>query len=240
MNNALLQLKIKERLNKLSSMDYDSIECWQVVEAFNKAQLEWVRKQIHGFHTAKTDRMGGGAESSTIIIDDLQVLLTNHTFTNVVDRGLFFESVSTLPSNYLYFNRINTEAITECCPPRVMTVYLVPVADVDNLLGDHLRNPNLEWAETFSTLSSNKIQLYTNNKFTIQEIKLHYFRKPNAISIVGCADPSTGLISTVEVPCEFKDDIAEMLADETAAILAGDIESITQYQRTKQNSTDTN
>ena len=30
-------------------------------------------------------------------------------------------------------------------------------------------------------------------------------------------------------------DICEILADETAAILAGDIESITQYQRDTQN-----
>lgn len=239
MNNALLQLKIKERLNKLSSMDYDNIECWQVVEAFNKAQLEWVRKQTHGLHAAKTGKMGG-AESSTILIDDLQVLLKSYTFTSVVNRGLYFESASALPADYLFFNRINTEAITECCPPRVMTVYLVPVADVDNLLGDQLRNPNLEWAETFATMSSSKVQLYTANKFTISQINLHYFRKPIPISIVGCADPSTGVISTVDIPCEFKDDIAEMLADETAAILAGDIESITQYQRSKQNSIDTN
>jgi hypothetical protein len=239
MNNALLQLKIKERLNKLSSMDYDNIECWQVVEAFNKAQLEWVRKQAHGFHAAKTGKMGG-AESSTTVIDDLQILLKSHTFTSVVNRGLYFESAQTLPADYLFFNRINTDALTDCCPARVMSVYLVPVADVDTLLGDQLRNPNLEWAETFATMSSNKIQLYTNNKFTISHINLHYFRKPVPISIVGCADPSTGTISTVDIPCEFKDDIAEMIADDTASILAGDIESITQYQRNKQNSTDTN
>lgn len=239
MNNALLQLKIKERLNKLSSMDYDNIECWQVVEAFNKAQLEWVRRQAHGFHAAKTGKMGG-AESSTTLIDDLQNLLKDYTYTALTDRGLFFETNQTLPADYLFFNRINAEATTECCPPRNVTAYLVPVADVDSLLGDHLRNPSLEWAETFATISSSKIQLYTNDKFNVSKINLYYFRKPVPISIIGCADPSTGTIATVDVPCEFKDDIAEMLADDTASILAGDIESITQYQRTKQNSTDTN
>ncbi len=48
MTNAALQLKIKQRLNKLASNDYDNIECWQIVEAFNKAQVEWVRRQLHG------------------------------------------------------------------------------------------------------------------------------------------------------------------------------------------------
>ena len=37
MNNATIQLKVQQRLNKLASQDYDNIECWQIVEAFNKA-----------------------------------------------------------------------------------------------------------------------------------------------------------------------------------------------------------
>ena len=32
MTNSLLQIKIKQRLNKLASLDYDNIECWQVTE----------------------------------------------------------------------------------------------------------------------------------------------------------------------------------------------------------------
>jgi hypothetical protein len=48
MDNKLIQLKIKQRLNKLASFDYDNIESWQIQEAFNKAQLEWTRRVIHG------------------------------------------------------------------------------------------------------------------------------------------------------------------------------------------------
>jgi hypothetical protein len=69
MNNNLLQLKIKQRLNKLSSMDYDNIECWQVQEAFNKAQLEWVRRQLNGINLKRE-----GAEQSVTKVDDLQEL----------------------------------------------------------------------------------------------------------------------------------------------------------------------
>ena len=48
-------------------------------------------------------------------------------------------------------------------------------------------------------------------------------------------NPSTGNTYTADQNCEFKDDIAEILVDETASILAGDIESMTQYQRSTQN-----
>ena len=70
MQNSVLTIKIKQRLNKLDSQDYDNIECWQVVEAFNKAQVEWTRRQLHGINIVKE-----GDEQSTRRIDDLQVLL---------------------------------------------------------------------------------------------------------------------------------------------------------------------
>ena len=53
MLNSTLRLKIQQRLNKLASQDYDNIECWQIVEAFNKAQIEWVRRQIMGRNLAQ-------------------------------------------------------------------------------------------------------------------------------------------------------------------------------------------
>ena len=50
MNNTTLQLKVKERINKLDSLDYDNIACWKIVESFNKAQIEWARRQIRGIN----------------------------------------------------------------------------------------------------------------------------------------------------------------------------------------------
>ena len=72
MNNNTLQLKIKQRLNKLDSNDYDNIEKWQIVEAFNKAQKDWCRRQLHG-----TNQKSEGDEQSIRRIDDLQILLTD-------------------------------------------------------------------------------------------------------------------------------------------------------------------
>lgn len=48
-------------------------------------------------------------------------------------------------------------------------------------------------------------------------------------------DPETGKFHVEDVECEFKNDIVEIIIDEAAAILAGDIESIMQYQRATQN-----
>ena len=78
MNNTTLQLKFRQRLNKIASNDYDNIECWQIVEAFNKAQIEWCRRQLHGNNLFKE-----GDEMSKRRIDDLQILLTNRQLPTV-------------------------------------------------------------------------------------------------------------------------------------------------------------
>lgn len=70
MLNSTITIKMKQRLNKLDSQDYDNITCWQVVESFNKAQVEWVRRQLHGINVVKE-----GDEQSNRRKDDLQKLL---------------------------------------------------------------------------------------------------------------------------------------------------------------------
>ena len=50
MSNKEIIVRIKEYLNKLDSADYDNIECWQIMSAFNKAQLDFVRKQLSGYN----------------------------------------------------------------------------------------------------------------------------------------------------------------------------------------------
>jgi SsrA-binding protein len=78
------------------------------------------------------------------------------------------------------------------------------------------------------------IRIYTNDDFAISTATLLYYRKPINIQITGCGDPYTGLVSTTNIPCEFRDDITEILIDAAASIMAGDIESFNQFTRTSQ------
>ena len=219
-------LKIKQRLNKLASNDYSNIECWHIVEAFNKAQVEWVRRQLHGMNQTRE-----GAEQSVRRIDDLQLLLTERALGGR-DRGKYFES-NTLPSNYLEFNHVSAQASTECCGNRTMTVYLAEEANGDQLLIDVYKKPSFEWGETFCTILSNKIRIYTNNEFSINQPVLTYYRQPIKIEVQACLDPYTLVSSPIDIHPEFKDDIVELLIDDAAAIIAGDMESWNQSQLTK-------
>lgn len=225
MNNQLVQLKIKQRLNKLDSFDYDNLECWQMVEAFNKGQVNWCRRQLHGLNVKQT-----GDEQSKRRIDDLQILLKEIPI-ELQKRDLYYESREVLPTDYFEWKRISGKADDNCCKnPRNMVIYLAEEANVDELLRDKHKQPNYEWAETFCTLKGNHIRIYTNNEFEMPEARLSYYRQPIRIEIEGCVNPFTQAQSTQDIECEFKDDIVELFCDEAAKILAGDIESLNQQQ----------
>ena len=227
MLNSTITIKMKQRLNKLDSQDYDNILCWQVVESFNKAQVEWSRRQLHGINVVKE-----GDEQSTRRKDDLQVLLDKTTITNLTDKGDY--SFLNLPGDYFQWKRIDVFAQKDCCDKRRMVIYLAEEGNVSLLLRDKLKQPSFEWGETFATLINNDINIYTNGEFNIPEAELTYYRQPRKIQIQDCVDPYTGIISTLNIECEFKDDIIELIIDEAVSILAGDIESGNQFSRTQE------
>jgi hypothetical protein len=228
MLNSTIEIKVKQRLNKLDSQDYDNIQCWQIVEAFNKAQVEWVRRQLHGTNAFKE-----GDESSNRRKDDLQRLLVLENLT-LGKRDLYYEA--SLPGNYLQWKRVDVYANKECCDKRKMVVYLAEEDDLSLLLRDKAKEPSFEWAETFATLMDNGVKIYTNDKFEIPNASLTYYRQPVRVQFLNCSDPYTGVASTADVLCEFKDDIVELIIDDTVAIIAGDIESTNQYSRNSQSS----
>ena len=223
MENVTILLKVKERLNKLSSNDYDNIESWQILEAFNKGSVNWTRRQLHGTNLKQT-----GDEQSKRRIDDLQVLLREVPVT-MEEKDLFF--TTPLPKDYMEWKRVSAYAVNECCKDkRKLIVYLAEEANVDELLRDLNKRPNYEWGETFCTLKGDKLRIYTNNDFDIVNARLSYYKQPTRIQINGVVDVYTNTISTVDVISEFKDDIVELIIDEAVKILAGDIESVNQMQ----------
>jgi len=228
MNNQTLRLKLKQRLNKLASNDYDNLENWQIIEAFNKAQVEWVRRMLHGNNLYKE-----GDELSKRRIDDLQILLTELPLVGTTNDQ-YFQTTNFPPADYLEYKRVSTNAITECCPdPRSMTVYLGEEANVDLYLRDILKRPDFDWGETFLTMINNTIRIYVRD-FTLVNPVLTYYRQPVLIEFAGVTNPYTGTVSPTDVISEFKDDIVELILDDTASLIAGDTENFNQMQREQQ------
>tara|TARA_R110000868_G_scaffold5681_6_gene33629 strand:- start:24843 stop:25547 length:705 start_codon:yes stop_codon:yes gene_type:complete len=224
MDNLTIILKVEERLNKLSSNDYDNILKWQIVEAFNKGVIDWCRRQLHGTNLKQT-----GDEQSKRRIDDLQVLLRDHPLDMEKKDGYY--GSTNWPENYLEYKRVSIVGKTECCEAKkgwVLT--LVEEANIDVILNDTLKKPNFNWRHTVVTLMNNVVKVWTNDEFEVPKATLTYYKQPRRIEIQGVSNPYTGIISTADVISEFKDDIVEIYIDECVKILSGDIESMSSEQ----------
>ena len=218
MNNRVIIIKVKQRLNKLDSSDYDNLMIWQIIEAFNKAQLDWCRRQIHGYNLLKE-----GDEESLMRIDDLQVLLSTRRIP--ANPGNVFNTIP-LPDDYLYWKNVNIDGTTECCGSAKFVVYMSKVEDEAINLRNKNNRPSYEWRETFCNLVGNNVRIYHDKEFSFDHAFLTYYRKPRMIEINGVANPLTQSVSTREVECEFKDDVVEVIITEAAKILSLDIENM--------------
>jgi hypothetical protein len=207
MTIAQVSAKIDLRLNKGASSDYDNLWDYQKQEAFNKAVNEWVRRQYRGKNQTQE-----GDEESVARVDDLQVLLKSDGLT-IRDKGVYVES-NKLPSDYLYHKRVTPYVSKGSCKSVMIKSHLKEEANVDDLLP---RLPSFNFEETFHTLIGNKVHLYHNKDFTVDKLVLTYYRKPKVYNFKKLSDS-----------IEFKDDVADMLADEACKIIASDIESPNQ------------
>jgi hypothetical protein len=232
MHPTLVQIKLDERLNKLASENYVNIECWQKREAINKAQLEWVRRQIHGINLSKE-----GDEQSRIRVDDLQHLI-EYQDLNTTNKGIYTES-ETLPENYGWFKSVRIYGSSENCSDQlILDIHQIEESNVNEWLNDWSKQPSFEFSQCFYTLANNKVNVYTNKEFKISKLTLVYYRFPTKFDIEGCEwyDGSNG----VDKDLNFKDDVAELIIDEAASILAGDTEHISAYQITNKRKEENN
>lgn len=212
MTLAQISAKIDLRLNKGASGDYDNIWSYQKQEAFNKAVSDWVRRQYLG-----KNQLQSGTEETTGTTDDLQVLLKQEPMS-VKERGIYVETEK-LPPDYLYFKRLTPVVSKGYCQNVTLKSHLREEANVDDLIN----LPSFNFEETFHTLIGNRAHVYHNKDFKVERVDLTYYRKPKTYDF-----------KRLSTAVEFKDDICDILVDETCEVIASDIESLNQKQLARQ------
>lgn len=223
--NALIT-KIKLRVNKLDSQDYDNLMVWQILEAFNRAQLLYVRSNLQGYNL-----LNEGDEQSKRRVDDFQRLLTTLDL-NPVKNTTRYTEFGPYPDDYLLFKKLDAKAKLcdrnnpySCDGEKDIKVYLVEEANSSHYFEDEHLVPNFEWGETFATIIHDRFRIYRNN-FDISDVKLTYYRKPRLVEKAG--NVTIGAVSTgpatLDVEPEFNDDVVENIISLTASLIQGDIQ----------------
>ena len=214
-----LLVKLKSRINKLDSNDYDNLEVWQLLEAYNRTQLLFVRSNLHGGNIYRE-----GDEASKRRIDDFSRLIISYKPTLVKKKG-YYEF--TLPlKDYMLFKRIDITA-EKCGCVGNLICYLGEEANVNNYLSNVNLRPSFYWRETFFTMSDGKVKIYNgwedHEEFEIKDCIFTYYRFPKFVAKAGNFSLEQQAISPIDIDPEFSDDLVEVIISFTASLISGDI-----------------
>ena len=213
-----IALKIKYRLNKVDTQDDENISVYNIVEAFNKAQLNIINR-LYG----KNNNYKTGIESSRKRVDDLKILLNPEPKILSVSKKDGYYLSESLPNDYFHLVRVTCLASRKDCSKKEIFIYLQEESNLNNF----------EWGETIGTIVENNIKVFTLDKFEVSKLFLTYLRRPRAIDIPGYIKQDGS--SSTQINPEMPNDIVEMCIDEAVRILSGDMQNQFSNQISQQN-----
>lgn len=96
-----------------------------------------------------------------------------------------------LPKDYLDLADARAIASKGECKDKKLFLYEVKTEDLTAKLHDNFYKPSFKWRESLFTVNSNQLSVYTDGKFTIDQILLNYYRYPKQISLIDNNDPES-------------------------------------------------
>jgi len=184
-----LLYKIDQKLNKLSSNSHQRIQLEDKILALNEAQIKLIKQKIDGISVVS----GLGRDSFKKRYDDLQILMEDYK-----DHPLDLEEdnktlnqwtadIRELTPPYMFHVDSYFLADKGQCKNRIIwtNTELLKHGDVQFLLHNDHTKPSFEYQETFSSISTDKISIFTDGTFTPTKLYLMYIRYPAYINKAG-------------------------------------------------------
>lgn len=210
-----LLYKIDQKLNKLSTNEHQAIQKEDKILALNEAQIKLIKQKVDGQPTPS----GSGLDAFRKRHEDLQNLIEDYNKKPLaleeVDKNLnqWTASLSELSPKYLFYIDSYILADKGRCKNRKIKINndLAKHGDIQLLLDNVHYKPSFEYQETFNTLTSDKINIYTDGSFTPTKIYISYLRYPKYIDKAGYIKLDG--TESVDQDCELEDYLENELVD---------------------------
>jgi len=225
-----LLYKIDQKLNNLASNKHQQIQLEDKILALNEAQIKLIKQKVDGTYN------GLGLDSFRKRYEDLQNLIENYDKSPLTlklkDNNLnqFEASLEELSPKYFLYIDAYIIADKGRCKNRKLWINrgLTKHGDLQFMLDNSNLKPSFEYQETFSTLSSDNILVYTDGTFTPKEVYISYLRYPKYIDKEGYRNLKGE--ESVDQDSELSDYLEDELVDLTVRDLAGYIENASALQ----------
>lgn len=205
--------KLDQKLNKLSTNEHQQIPLEDKILWANEAQNKLI---LSKFDTEDTRKLGLDAfikryhDMEVLIEPWKKVVLTSsnsklHQFSGQIDD---------LDPKLMIYIDSYTLADKGDCSGRILYSNLVKHGDLTTLTRNNHYKPSFEYQESLVTISSGKLEVYSDGTFTPKEAHITYIRYPKKIDYEGYTDlegnPSTTQDS--ELPAYLEDELVDLTA----------------------------
>jgi hypothetical protein len=215
-----LLYKIDQKLNKLSTNEHQQIPLEDKILALNEAQIKLIKQKVDGQSTVS----GLGLDAFKKRYEDLQKLVVSYKDLSLVLKNpklnQWSADLSLLTPKYMFYVDSYVIATKGLCVDRQIWINkdLSKHGDLSLLLNNDNYKPSFEYQETFNSLSSNEMSIYTDGTFTPTKLWVSYMRYPVYIDKVGYIRfDGTASINT---NCELEEYLEDELLDLTVQNLA--------------------
>jgi hypothetical protein len=217
-----LLYKIDQKLNKLSTNEYQQIQLEDKILALNEAQIKLVKQKLDGPATPSTL----GLDAFRKRYEDLQKLIENyedHPLDLVPSNpqlNQWTADLTGITPSYMFYMDAYVVADKGRCTDRTIWINreLVKHGDIPVIINNTHYRPSFEYQETFSNINTNQIMVYSDGTFTPKKLYLSYLRYPRYIDKVGYVHFDG--TDSVDSPCELAAYLEDELVDLTVENLA--------------------
>lgn len=219
-----LLYKLDLRLNKVDTLQHQSIPNEDKVLALNQAQIQLVKKKLN-----TNNLLGVGMDGFKKRYEDLQTLVVHSEKLEVEKTSEIYSSykadLSKLSQKYFLPLDIYCLCSKGDCTDRVVVINkIVKHGDLNVLLNNSNYSPSFEYQETLAVISDNKLYAYTDGNFKVDNVYITYLKYPKDIDIEGYINFNNE--STETVDCELPEILEDELLNLAELELAIDTENV--------------
>jgi hypothetical protein len=227
-----LLYKIDQKLNKLSTNEHQQINLEDKILALNEAQIKLIKQKVDGTNTVN----GLGLDAFKKRYEDLQSLVVNYnagvlplTLKNA-ELNQWTAYVHNLVPKYMFYIDSYVLATKGRCVDRKIWINrdLAKHGDLQYCLNNTHYRPSFEYQETFNTISSDEISIFTDGTFTPSDIYISYMRYPKYINKTGYV--MLDGLNSFDEDCELELYLEDELLDLTVQNLAMYTENMSAVQ----------
>lgn len=210
-----MHIAFKLKFDKLDLFEYPNLEPEAIDFLLNQAQIRMIKNRYQGNNLYRE-----GFEGTQKRVDDLRTLVKSSKQTTITNFVLDDEATTpsfriyegAVPSDYYFLIRHTVEVVKTGLPNKVKTPKQIQHDDLSQYLDDPFDGP--KYRQPLSMMAGTKLQVVTDNTFSIGSIYFTYIRKPLEMSIDATdVNTPTGFTNVCELPEQIHQEIVDLAVE---------------------------